>query len=203
MNFFLNLSLLVFLVGVFTFFIKKFPLKQNLKIAKVFLILGIIFLILYFIEIFKILDFAGVYSQNIFYGLSLSSLLLSFKFGIKNIFLKIFSWLLFVINIPLLHIFFLILFSFLLNIQLYEIPKIIKQSQNYRIKSENNALGISMNENVFYIKEKFPFEKKFKLFNIPRSEYIDSLRIIEKNNKIHIRYLGKDSLDIDTTFNIK
>ncbi|KQS89348.1 hypothetical protein [Chryseobacterium sp. Leaf394] len=203
MNDVINFSLLIFVIGVFAFFITKKLFGQNIMLARIFLISGFIFITLYLTELIGILDFCGTYTQNVLYGISLSSFLLAMRFGISNKILKFFNWTILILNTPFLHTLFLILFSSVLNINLYKIPTIVKLAANYRIESENNVLGMSMNENVYYIEKNFPFEKKSQLFTLPRSKYLDSLKITDRNNKIHIQYLGRDSLDIDTTFNIK
>ena len=203
MNLFINCYLIVFIAGLLTFFNKKFFKIENIRIAKIFLFSGLILFLLYILQFLKLINFAGIYSENIMYGLSLSCIFLSECFGIRTKYLKFINWIIFSFNIPILHTLIVVLLSSLFNIQLYKVPKVLKESRQNRIQSEAVSYGLSMNENIVYVQKKFPFEKKILLFDIPRSKYLDSLKITEENNKIHIRYLGKDSLGIDTTFNIK
>lgn len=199
---FLNLYLLVFVIGVLCFFVGKNIKFANQKISKVLLMLGVLSFVLYLIEFFEITNFAGAYSQNIFYSLSLSLFLLAMKFGIRNKSFKIFNIITFVINIPIIHQF-VFLFSFILfGTTLYETPNIIKKGKNYRIETSNSSFGMSMNENLYFIREKFPFEEKINIATIPRNSYLDSINFFQNQNKIVIRSFGKE-IKIDTIFNIK
>jgi|GEM_PF-1570146 len=202
MNVFLNLYLLVFVVGIICFFINKNQKIASPKFSKILLVLGTLFFILYLTELFKIIDFSGVYSQNIFYGLSLSLFLLAMKSGIKNKAFRIFNFSAFVINIPIIHQFIYLFFFTLFGITLYETPNVIKNEKNYRIESNNSAPGMSMNENLYFIRKDFPFEKKSKIATIPRKIYLDSITFSQNKNKITIKSFGKE-MKIDTIFNIK
>ncbi|WP_313098119.1 hypothetical protein [Epilithonimonas sp.] len=202
MNIFLNLYILVFITGIFTYFVKKYPKRKNSKVSKIFLTIGIIFFVLYLVELFKISDFTGAYSQNICYGISLSSFILSMKFGIKNIFLKISNFIFFIINIPFIHQIIFTLMSSLLGLNLYEIPDIIKNQKDYRIESNTNAYGMSTNENIFFVWKHIPFDEKIKITTIPNHKYIDSINFSEIQNEMRIKYNGNE-VKLDTIINVK
>ncbi|MGC4129030.1 MAG: hypothetical protein QM564_05580 [Bergeyella sp.] len=202
MNVFFNLYILVFFIGILSYFIKKYPKRNHTKISKIFLTIGIIFFVLYLMELFKISDFYGAYSQNIFYGISLSSFLLSMKFGIKNIFLKISNFIFFIINIPFIHQIIFTLLSSLFGLNLYEIPDIIKNKKDYRIESNTIVYGMSMNENIFFVRKYFPFEEKTKILTIPRHKHIDSISFSEIQNEMRIKYNGNE-VKLDKIINVK
>ena len=199
---FLNLYLLVFIIGIVCFFIDRKIKFTNQKLSRVFLFLGILSFILFLLECSDIVNFAGTYTQNILYSLSLSLFLLAMKLGINNRLLKFFNIFSFIINIPIIHQF-IYLFSFILfGTTLYEIPNIIENERSYRIETNNSSFGMSLNENLYFIRKDFPFEEKIKIATIPRSSYLDSINFSQNQNKVIIKSFGKE-VKIDTIFNIK
>ncbi|SEM13227.1 hypothetical protein SAMN05421856_101294 [Chryseobacterium taichungense] len=202
MNEFFNFSLLVFVTGIFVFFIKRIPKEPRFKVTKIFLISGIALYFIYLIEFLGIVDIYGAFSQNFFYGVSLSLLLLAMKFGIKNPGLKLINIFSFIFNIPVLHQFILIIAGTIGGIKIYHTPSIEKETANYRIESEYSSPGMTRAEDVYFVQKKFPFEQKYKLLSVPKKQYIDSMKFTEIRDSLHIQYIGKE-LDINTTFSIK
>lgn len=202
MNELFNFSLLVFITGIFAFFIKKVPKKPNFKAAKILLISGIVLYVIYLTEFLGVVDMNGAYSQNFFYGLSLSLLLLAMKFGIKNPGLKLINIFSFVFNIPVLHQCIFIIAGLFTGIKIYHTPTIQKETAHYRIEHEYSSPGMTKTEDVYFVQKKFLFEKRYRLASVPKKQYIDSMKFTENPSSLHIQYNGKE-LNIDTTFSIK
>ncbi|MDQ1160925.1 hypothetical protein QE422_001293 [Chryseobacterium sp. SORGH_AS 447] len=202
MNELFNFSLLVFVTGIFAFFIKRIPKQPHYKAARLFLISGLILYSFYMIEFLGIAHFYGVWTQNFLYGFSLSCLLLAMKFGIRNPGLLIINLFSFVFNIPVIHQFILIIIG-LLGIKAYHIPSVIREKENYRIESEYHSSGMTKAQDIYFVRKKFPFEEKEELFSIPDKKYLDSITFKQDHQFLHIRYMGNEKLSIDTTFNIK
>ncbi|WP_294300143.1 hypothetical protein [uncultured Chryseobacterium sp.] len=197
-----NFSLLVFITGIFAFFVKKIPKQPHYQAAKIFLVSGLVLYSLYMIELLGIANFYGAWTQNFLYGFSLSCLLLAMKFGIRNPGLLIINIFSFVFNIPILHQLILIIIG-LSGLKIYHIPTVIREKANYRIESEYHSSGMTPGQDIYFVQKKFPFEKRYEVLSIPRQQYLDSITFSEDHNSLQIRYSGQEELAIDTTFNIK
>lgn len=203
MNEIFNFYLLVFVTGIFAFFLKRIPGQPHFKTARIFLISGLILYALYITGFLEILDFYGAWTQNILYGVSLSCLLLAMKFGIKNPGLLIVNLFSFIFNIPVVHQCILIMIGLFSGIKAYDTPSVIREKEEYRIESEYSSSGMTKAQDIYFVRKKFPFEKRHELFSVPRRQYLDSIAFSEDRNVLHIRYTGREGLAIDTTFNIK